>query len=96
MLTVHLKEGTAKRRLPTEPFVDHHRQSVLIAGYTRLAADLLGGHVERGAGGIPRRKRVQAPLHHGQAKVTEHHLSVTFKSRFSGLISRWITRCWWA
>src|SRR5258708_2391502 len=68
----------AKRRLATEPFIDHDPKSILIAGLLRFASALLGSHIigcsscvigtsERGP---------SSPREHGNPKVAQSQFSL--------------------
>ena len=85
-----------KRAIPTEPFVDHHAQRVLIAGRARSALELFG----RCIGGGPR--KIASLLQIGilalpsMPKSLSHTSFCGPSSMFSGLISRWMTLASWA
>ncbi len=45
MTKMNSKNGTVKRRPTTEPFVHHHGQCILVAGWHWISLNLLGGHI---------------------------------------------------
>ena len=66
---------SAKGATPTEPLIDHHRQSVLVTGRAGLPLNLFGRHVGQRAEALPHLQRlVCAGGEQSQAEITEQHL----------------------
>jgi hypothetical protein len=77
VVTEHFIEGARERGFPGQPFIDQDAEGILITGGAGVLLDLFGSHVQWGAcGWIAQRERIQSAFHHGQAKITEHHLVV--------------------
>ena len=74
VLVIDLEERATKRRFAAQPFVDHHRERILIAGRARLPPDLFGSHVKRCTGWLLSRERFYRLLDDRDAKITQHHL----------------------
>src|SRR3989440_9838307 len=74
MLTGDLGKGAVKGTIPTEPFIDHHAQSILITGRTRFALKLLRSHVARGSCHILHALGARRLGEQGNTKVTEQDL----------------------
>src|SRR5205823_4294650 len=55
--------------------VDHDAQGILIAGGTRMVANLFGSHVEWRPCWLLRGERLERSLDDSQAKVAEDHLA---------------------
>src|SRR5437868_6414404 len=76
MLGGNLGKRSRKGSLSGEPFIDDHPKSVLIGGGTRMRLDLLRSHIRDGTDRILGRLIARTLCDDGDAKVTEHHLTV--------------------
>src|SRR6266849_3144678 len=66
VLASNLGQGAIERALPTQPFVGHDSESILIAGETGLALQLLWGHVKDCSSHFPSNLRTRALGYHGK------------------------------
>ncbi len=71
MLVCYPANRPGKRRLSTQPLIDHDAQGILIAGGTWFTSELLRGHIGNGSGRLQGRLRTCALDDDGNAKVTE-------------------------
>src|SRR5579884_3769197 len=76
MLAGHLTESTLKRGAAAEPLVNDNAQRILIAGGSRLACQLFGGHVDDGSGGLRHLLRARASGGGGNAEIGEQDLTL--------------------
>src|SRR5438876_12235571 len=73
LCTDFLKRAT-KRQFSTEPFVDYHAQSILIAGWQWAALNLFGCHIARGSSNLIGTRLTRRLSNKRNAKVTQQHL----------------------
>src|SRR5260370_9924825 len=71
MLAGNLGQGAIEGMFPTQPFVGHDSESILIAGETGFALQLLWGHVKNCSPNLPSNLRTRALSYHGKAKITQ-------------------------
>lgn len=74
MLTGDLGKGAVKGAGSREPFVDHHRQRILVTGRAGLALKLFRGHIARGAGHVLHTLGARGLGEQSNAKVAEQEL----------------------
>ncbi len=76
MLVRDLAYRPGKRRLSTQPLIDHDAQGILIAGGTWFTSELLRGHIGNGSGRLQGRLRTCALDDDGTVKFGEQDLIV--------------------
>ncbi len=74
MLRGDLDQRSLERALSAQPFIEHDAQGILIAGWTRLAVDLLRCHVSKRADHLFGRLRARALSQQDQAKIAQQNL----------------------
>src|SRR5215470_1379666 len=79
MLGGYFENGPLERAVPSEPFINHYTECVLVAGRTWLALELLGRHVGHGTRHFLCALGYRTLGNQDEAKIAEQDLAVTAK-----------------